>query len=192
MLFPKFSMKLHWILSILPSPFSMLSILDCPIDFVAATTLKWGGGVKENKDVRDRTSSLISRASQLFLHRIVDTTLFVCTCLLFVSLSLATWVCLSVGLSIYPSIRQSVCIIWSIYLPTYLAICLVSIHPTIYLSIHSPVKVCFHLFVCLSLQLHVSVCLDIQILICLSSLSVYVYIFVLSPKWRLFFYSHCD
>ena len=36
-----------------PSPFSMLSMLDCPIDFVAATTLKWGGGVKENKDVRD-------------------------------------------------------------------------------------------------------------------------------------------
>ena len=36
-----------------PSPFSMLSMLDHPIDFVAATTVKWGGGVKENKDVRD-------------------------------------------------------------------------------------------------------------------------------------------
>ena len=47
-------MKLHCILSIPLSPFLMLSILDCPIDFVAATTLKWGGGVKENKDVRDR------------------------------------------------------------------------------------------------------------------------------------------
>ena len=32
----------------------MLSMLDCPIDFVATTTLKRGGGVKENKDVRDR------------------------------------------------------------------------------------------------------------------------------------------
>ena len=32
----------------------MLSKLDCPIDFLAATTLKWGGGVKENKDVRDQ------------------------------------------------------------------------------------------------------------------------------------------
>ena len=29
-------------------------MLDCPIDFVAATTLEWGGGVKEHKDVRDR------------------------------------------------------------------------------------------------------------------------------------------
>ena len=29
-------------------------MLDCPIDFATATTLKWRGGVKENKDVRDR------------------------------------------------------------------------------------------------------------------------------------------
>ena len=32
------------ILLIPPSPFSVLSILDCPIDFVAATTLKWEEG----------------------------------------------------------------------------------------------------------------------------------------------------
>ena len=48
------AMKLHWILPIPPSPFSMLSMLDCPVDFVATATLKWGGGVKENKDVWDR------------------------------------------------------------------------------------------------------------------------------------------
>ena len=36
-----------------PSPLSMLSMQDCPIDFAARTTLKWGGGVKENKDVQD-------------------------------------------------------------------------------------------------------------------------------------------
>ena len=36
-----------------PLPFSTLSMLDCPIDFMAATTLKWGGEVNENKDVRD-------------------------------------------------------------------------------------------------------------------------------------------
>ena len=45
-------MKLHHILSIPPSPFSLLSMLDCLIDVVATTTLKWGGGVKENKDVQ--------------------------------------------------------------------------------------------------------------------------------------------
>ena len=39
--FPSFSMKLHCILLIPPpAPFSLLSMLDCPIDFVAATTLK--------------------------------------------------------------------------------------------------------------------------------------------------------
>ena len=66
-------MKLHLrptdcVLLIPPSPFSMLSMLDCPIDFVATTTLKWGGGVQENKDVQD---SLISTMSQLFKHGIV-------------------------------------------------------------------------------------------------------------------------
>ena len=43
----------------------MLSMLECPIDFAATATLKWGGGVKENKDVRDRKI--------LFNKRIVST-----------------------------------------------------------------------------------------------------------------------
>ena len=37
-----------------PLSFSLLSMLDCPIDFAAATTLKWRGGVKENKDAPDQ------------------------------------------------------------------------------------------------------------------------------------------
>ena len=44
--FPSFSMREIFALQpiVPPSPFSMLSMLDCPIDFVATTTLKWGEG----------------------------------------------------------------------------------------------------------------------------------------------------
>ena len=65
-------MKLHWILSISPFPFSMLSMQDFPVDFAAMTTLKWGGG-----DVREWTKkNEIDAVSQLFLHGIVDAIFF--------------------------------------------------------------------------------------------------------------------
>ena len=37
-----------------PSHFSKLSMLDCPIDFVAATTLKWGGGKRKQRCPRPK------------------------------------------------------------------------------------------------------------------------------------------
>ena len=49
----------------------MLSMQDFPVEFAAVTTLKWGGGEKESKDVRNEKSSEIDTVSQLFLHGIV-------------------------------------------------------------------------------------------------------------------------
>ena len=65
-------MKLHWILSISPSPFSMLSMQDFPVDFAAVTTLKWGEGEKKTKMSENEKRFEIDTVSQLFLHGIVD------------------------------------------------------------------------------------------------------------------------
>ena len=51
----------------------MLGMLECPIDFPAATTLQEGGGGGEKtKIAKTEKTSLISTVSQLFLHGIVD------------------------------------------------------------------------------------------------------------------------
>ena len=51
-----------------PLPFSMLSMLHCPIDFAATTTLQWERERKKEKEKMSDTqqSSLISSVSTLF------------------------------------------------------------------------------------------------------------------------------
>ena len=128
-------------------------------------------------------SSLISTVSQLFLHRIVDTTLFVCTCLLFVSLSLTTWVCLSVGLSIYlsihPSASLSVSFDQSTYQPTQLFIQSLSIQPSICPSIHLSKYVSTSLSVCLSSYMYLSVWIFRYSSVCLVYPSMCIFLYFL-------------
>ena len=69
MLIPSFSMKLHCILSIPLSLFSMLSVFRLSDRFCGHNNIEMG---RRTKMYETEKSSLISTVSQLFLHGIVE------------------------------------------------------------------------------------------------------------------------